>query len=138
MHILVVVAAAALLLIGQSAIAGQGEESQQRAGRAPEGQALKIEIGQRVDDVQKALRERGVETGPGFAISSKNEDDAHFAYFFDEELFSAAIFYSKSRRNITGISIVVRPKGRGKGYPFTPRVIVLVVGGGLGRLGWFC
>ena len=71
-----------------------------------------IEIGQTIADAQGILRDHRVDFSEGgFALASTNDDESHFSCVLDKQNAYAAIFYSKSAKTVTGMSIVFFPTG---------------------------
>lgn len=73
-----------------------------------------IDVGRPIAEVTSLLRERKIEWNPGgWAETAGNPDVAEVDFDLDEEMI-ARVFYSKSGKIVTGIRIVVSPKGEGR------------------------
>jgi len=69
-----------------------------------------IAIGQSLDDAMDILRGRGIEFGEnGFSFAMTDQDLSHLHFTLDPNHTSVALFYSKSRRTVTGLSMFFIP-----------------------------
>jgi hypothetical protein len=83
--------------------------------RNPENKALgseaKVFIGQSLDDAKKAMSSRKIEFGAGgrFAFSKGDPDHDYLSLVIDKSHTLACIWYSKSKSQVIGLSLVFRP-----------------------------
>jgi hypothetical protein len=70
-----------------------------------------IEIGQRLDDAKAVLRDHGGYGEDDLALSIPDKDIHFLSCTLDKKQAFAAIYYSKSRQTITGMSIEFHPIG---------------------------
>lgn len=74
-----------------------------------------IEVGRPISETTAILRERKIESNPGgWQETAGNPDTAEVDFDLHEEMV-ARIFYSKSRKVVTHIGIVICPHGQGRG-----------------------
>jgi hypothetical protein len=73
-----------------------------------------IDVGRPIAEVTTILGERKIKWTPGgWAETGGDPDSAEVDFDLDQEMI-ARVFYSKSRKIVDGISIVVSPKGQGR------------------------
>jgi hypothetical protein len=71
-----------------------------------------ISIGQPIEETQRLIKEREIEFGEGGFSFADRDDAANLIVVLDKNSTYAAIHYSKSKKAVTGISLVFYPPGR--------------------------
>jgi hypothetical protein len=99
------IALVSCLLVPSSLALLAQEPARQTASKA-------IKIGQEIADTQRLLRARGEPISEGgLALAQTDPDEAHLQCILDERSAFAAIFYSKSTKKVTHISVIFHPEG---------------------------
>ncbi len=71
-----------------------------------------IEIGQSITDVLAVLHHHGIKSNEGSLQLTGGDNDTVDVYFvLDNKNTSVAVFYSKSNKKVTGITLIFHPNG---------------------------
>jgi len=96
-----------LCLVVLSGVVLFGEEPKSR------GALTSIEVGQNISETKDFLKTRDIAVSEsGLALAQTDPDQAHLLCILDNQRAWAAIFYSKSTRRVTDISVIFFPEGR--------------------------
>ena len=96
-----------------SALTTQAPAQSPQQVAAPQ-QPETIAIGQTLDAAMDILRRRGIEFGEGgFSFAMRDPDASNLHFTLDPNHTRVALFYSKSRRTVTGVSMFFFPSRLG-------------------------
>jgi len=97
-----ILASCVLLLVGELRAQSPVASSQDR---------VQIAVGQSIADVQRMLRDRGIEFVANSLELEKNDAIDYLSFDLDKPQTFAVVFYSKTKRVVTDIDFVSWPVG---------------------------